>query len=281
MERPFKAVLSERVAPFAIILLFVFFAFISWFLLAGLAGIPLEYSIITSIAVSVLATYLVLDTAGIVLFLRGLLFSADSLVHKSDLLDDHVNAFRNRIMDDVRSNDYDEVVVLGFSHGCKLLVLLMNELYRTGASEVQEKFKAVFVAQCLPLGLLLKSRTKLREAVLKLKQLDVTYFNVFNSCDPVCSSRNTLFFPCDDGMKARVVNLDTGYENYLKGLGKLKAQLTFHYAHTLYFRPLDMPCPHGMIRILTSAQRLEENPAFDHSCESSLDAGGSRVRTVC
>jgi hypothetical protein len=278
---PGKIVFIFLIAPFAIILLFLFFTFISWFLLSGLADVPLEYSIITSVVVSVFGTYLVLDSAGIILFLRGLLFSADSLVLKSDLLDNHINAFKNRIMNDVRSKDYDEVVVLGFSHGCKLLVLLMSELYRTGEREVQDKFKAVFVAQFLPLGLLLKARTKLREAVLQLKQLDVTYFNVFNSCDSVCSSKNTLFFPYDDGMKACVVDLDTGYEKYLKGLNKLKAKLTFHYAHTLYFRSLDMPCPHGMIRILCSPLRLEENPAFSQSCESGADRDASRIRTVC
>jgi hypothetical protein len=81
-------------------------------------------------------------------------------------------------------------------------------------------------------------------------------------------------------MKARVVDLDTNYEKYMKGLNRLKAKLTFHYAHKLYFRALDRPCPHGMIGILCSPHSLEANPAFYGNSASNPDRETSRIGAV-
>lgn len=265
---PLKIVGLFLFAPFAIAFLFSLYLFLGTTLLAYFLEPLPTLAWIGCIALSAVATIYTLDSAAVPIFLRGLLFSADSFVSEPDLLDSHVNEFKERILRELQEKQYDEVIVLGFSHGCSIVTLLMSEIYESSGKEIRDKVKAMFVAHYLPFGMLLKSKTKLGEAVLKLKSHDVTFFNVFNSCDSVCSSKNPLFFPYEGNGIARIANLDTQYENYLAGSGRLKAKLTFHYAHTLYFRPLDIPCPHAMINVLCSPTQLEKNPAFS-VCKSS------------
>lgn len=259
---PWSIVFLFIIAPFAIVLLFIFFSFFNWVLISTYFDLPTGVLAITIFVLSSIGTAITLDSASVVIFLRGLLFSADSFVSEPSLLDDHIKKYKEKILKDLRAKDYDEIIVLGFSHGCNLLILLISDLYGSGENKAQDKIKALFVAHYLPLGLLLKNKTKLSEAVLKLKNYDVTFFNVYNSYDSVCSSKNALFFPYDNDVKARVANLDTKYEECLPWLEKLKAKYTFHYAHTLYFRPLGISCQNSMIQILCSPQRLEKNAAF-------------------
>lgn len=236
--------------PFLLIIIFLF-----WVTILGAGFVllwpntSLWWGASPVILLAFMMSYLLAKNLGALLFLRGFMFLADASVLNPQIMNDPVARFKERVQNDLENSEYDEICLLGFSHGAKFMLLLLKDLLQSQEQQAS-KIRPLFVAQTLPLALVMKPMSPIKDCVEWFKKQNIEFINIINPKDRVSNRSLHPFFPLHEGGLWQVRDCHLSYEQFVGTLEKLKIRCTLHYAHKLYFKNFKRPCEQSLFHKL-------------------------------